>query len=418
MSEEQHNDPLEEFFQKKAREYDISYREEDWNALEERLDKVDARRASSRRWQMAAAAAFLLVALLGYFTYQNYRQINSLNRQLSQNEQVIEAPLQDRPADTGDESQAPKAGENTGGDITQDQSTGKEPVKQAVSSEERGPTKESPDRETAKFADYNRALVSLGDTCPTCGLSSMDQITTVDYSIIRPADTRGLAESSPSEPMMGMDEEAYGTQSAVSARRSGTPGTAVGLVVGPDLSTVGSVSNFRDPGYKIGITVDYSLNRNWAISVGAIHSRVRYTAKGDEYRPPSGYWNYGVQASKTIGECFLIDIPVNISYRFLHFNRSRLYASAGLSSYIMLNEDYRFRYDTNQSGLPQRWQEKTGTTHFMSNANLSIGYEYDVGGRISLRAEPFIRLPIKEVGWGNVNLYSMGTLVSLNYRFN
>jgi hypothetical protein len=31
---------------------------------------------------------------------------------------------------------------------------------------------------------------------------------------------------------------------------------------------------------------------------------------------------------------------------------------------------------------------------------------------LSLSAEPFIRVPIREVGWGNVKLYSVGSFVS------
>jgi hypothetical protein len=45
-----------------------------------------------------------------------------------------------------------------------------------------------------------------------------------------------------------------------------------------------------------------------------------------------------------------------------------------------------------------------------------VGYEFDLDRNISLRAEPFLRIPLREVGHANVNLYSVGSLVSINYN--
>ncbi len=43
MSEQSHKpeDTIEKFFQEKAREYEISYREEDWLKLKKKLDLMD-----------------------------------------------------------------------------------------------------------------------------------------------------------------------------------------------------------------------------------------------------------------------------------------------------------------------------------------------------------------------------------------
>ncbi|MDX1638828.1 MAG: hypothetical protein R3281_12715, partial [Balneolaceae bacterium] len=59
----EHNDPIEELFREKAGEFDIRYREEDWLKLENRLDKMDARRSRMRRWGWVAAACLLLFSL-------------------------------------------------------------------------------------------------------------------------------------------------------------------------------------------------------------------------------------------------------------------------------------------------------------------------------------------------------------------
>jgi len=94
MKDLNNNDPLEELFKSKSEQYDISYREEDWQNLKDRLDAADVRLANRNKRWLTAAAVLILFSLLGYFTYQNYQQINSLNEQLSQTEETINEPAQ------------------------------------------------------------------------------------------------------------------------------------------------------------------------------------------------------------------------------------------------------------------------------------------------------------------------------------
>jgi len=82
----------------------------------------------------------------------------------------------------------------------------------------------------------------------------------------------------------------------------------------------------------------------------------------------------------------------------------------------MQSEEYSFSYRAYQPGQEEGWSGKTGTSHWLSNAGFSIGYEFDVHSNWSMRVEPFIKVPVQEVGWGNVELYSMGSFISLNYK--
>ncbi|MEX0929098.1 MAG: hypothetical protein WDZ53_06800, partial [Balneolales bacterium] len=80
-------------------------------------------------------------------------------------------------------------------------------------------------------------------------------------------------------------------------------------------------------------------------------------------------------------------------------------------------EDYHFSYDSDDPALWEGWSDNTGSRHWLSNAGFSVGYELDIHRHWSLRAEPFLKVPIRGVGWGNVKLYSMGSFVSFNYKF-
>ncbi|MEX2603442.1 MAG: hypothetical protein WD361_04530, partial [Gracilimonas sp.] len=79
-------------------------------------------------------------------------------------------------------------------------------------------------------------------------------------------------------------------------------------------------------------------------------------------------------------------------------------------------EDYRFEYDYSKPGQTESLSENSGKAHLLSNAGFSVGYELDIHQSWNLRVEPFIKIPLQEVGWGNVKLYSVGSFISINYK--
>lgn len=420
MSDSTNKDPLEEFFQKKSGDYEISYREEDWQSLEGRLDALNVQYAARRRRRWAAAAVFLIISLLSYFIYQNYQEINSLNEQLSRQDQ--QQPVTN-PAPDSITGEATPENETSIPDIADLENTRDDNSAGNNDHNRLFDAGTQPDEEIAADAqpeqnqtDYGNATAPIAIselTCKECELSESTITGSQELETNRVSGT--YAANVPAITYMNAKDESQ-NRSGLALSGNGLSRVTFGLVLGPDMSTAGDLTNFYNPGSKIGITIDYSITDRWAVSLGAIRSKVNYKAGSSEYSPPAGYWYDGIEADLTRAACVLIDVPVNVSYRFLLRDQYRLYASAGLSSYIMLNEDYRFSYNNEQPEYPQRWNEDTGTKHFLSTANISVGYEYDLSKSISLRAEPFFRIPINEIGWGDVNLYSVGSLFSINYN--
>ncbi len=417
MSTNKHNteDPIEEFFQKKVQEFDISYREEDWMKLEKKLDMAARKRSLEKKRRWLIAASLLLFALLGYFTYQNYVSIDEINEQLSeQTEQQQDQSEQPGRLETIPEISIPEADDNT---VT-DQNTSQEMADESSNGdvEDQGQNTAGTGQTEQAQQEYLVSKQMSGELlvdevhCPECSLSSLDK--KVDPKVFATVESEEGNERTGNQAITP-DDARYGGGMIASSR------FALGFVASPDFSTVGSLSNFSDMGYKIGVAVEYRLTENLSVSGGVIQSDVRYTAQGGEYNPNQGYGNYGnsgILPDETFARCLILDIPINLKYNFLNFEHSRLYASTGIASYIMLNEEYDFRYDQNGDGLPQSWNERTGTGHLMSNVGFSIGLEYDIHPRWSLRAEPYVRVPLKGVGEGNVKLYSIGSFVSLNFQ--
>ncbi|MEX2574997.1 MAG: hypothetical protein WD317_11895 [Balneolaceae bacterium] len=413
------NDSLEQLLKKKAGEYDIPYREEDWLEIEKKLDARDIERTYRKRTALLAAASILIISLLSYFTFDSYTRINQIDRQLSDRlppaaEQIPDGEelLADRNQPDADEAIGPPGTDEPSGlsDGTDSTVPGTSSANRASSPVTAGPDETGEDPDKGNTVDFYSSDDNLTDTGEThrgeVSIPAVSQVRgdfpdmkmlTVSASAIReeqtPADRAG--------PDLG--KEAY-------------PRISAGLIMSPDLSTVGSISNFYDPGFKIGLTAEYNLTPALSVAAGVIHSKVRYVAHRGDHQP-SSYWAGGTMPDRTVGECLLLDIPVTLKFNFLNLSRSRFFTTAGLSSYIMLNEDYQFSYDSYSAGMEQGWSGKTRTAHWMSNAGFSIGYELDVHSNWSLRAEPFVKIPLKGVGWGNVKLYSMGSFVSFNYRF-
>ncbi|WP_138429695.1 hypothetical protein [Fodinibius saliphilus] len=410
MNEQSNNsDPLEEFFRKKSQEYDIEYREEDWENMETRLDKADKFRRQRRQKWLAAAVIALLFAVLTYITYNQQLTINKLANQLDSQQQITTVP-----------PSANSAPEKSDDIVSNDQPNN--PKSEDASKINKPPAINEKEQENL----HNKVALEDKQDTKEMGQLNLEKLVTnnfTDKNMELSTRFNEIASTIPTIKAVNRStwakaqEETSNQISATSLQPNPQFSRfSIGFLSGPDLSSVGTLSDFQTPGYKLGLSIEYKVTRNFAISVGVQRTKVQYQAKGDQYSPPPGYWSYGRVPDETIGRCILLDIPITIKYDFMHFNHSRLYASAGLSSYIMLDEDYQFNYQSYHPGLKKRWHQRTGTSHWLSNATLSVGYEIDITQELSLRATPFVKLPLKKVGWGNVHLYSLGSLFSINYN--
>ncbi len=414
MSEKKHNDPLEQFFKEKISEYDISYREDDWLALEKKLDERAALLTNQRRIRFAAAAIIFLFSLIGYFIYQNNSKIDSLNNKLdqqiannkgsrsdSENNEINEQEPRTLTGEVGTnkpERKAPSTLNNDSSTTFTDDTTETNMDIELV----------QPQNPESNIITYPKVeLVSLAQSVP---FTSIQKVSNGDNFGDLPTYS---VSANANKPGHGFNET---TRSSVDTdlRNSGFD---IGIMVSPDLSATGTISQFEQPGYKLGLRASYQLTSNISIQTGIIWSKVRYSSGLQNYDPSS----YPINSNNLNGiyaECMILDVPISLTYNFLDLSSSRFFVSAGFSSYVMLSEDYKFRYEHEHSYPYQEtnYSVRSGNTHLFSNTGFSLGYEFDIHENWSIIAEPFIKIPLREVGWGKVKLYSVGTFISLNYR--
>jgi hypothetical protein len=194
------------------------------------------------------------------------------------------------------------------------------------------------------------------------------------------------------------------------------------LLVSPDLTTVG-LTNFARPGINYGLLVEYRLTQRWSVQAGLIQSTKIYNANADAYQ---SLWKPVVPLLGIFGTCNMLDIPINVRFDVLSGKKiigrtgaaTRLFASAGLTTYIMQHEKYDYIYadPTNPAIKYRSWEGATGRYDF-SQLNLSMGYERPLSRRWSVQAEPFAKIPLIGVGYFKVRLVSIGVFVGLRYRF-
>ncbi|MDB5239554.1 MAG: hypothetical protein JWP57_179 [Spirosoma sp.] len=205
-------------------------------------------------------------------------------------------------------------------------------------------------------------------------------------------------------------------------------GMSVRFVVSPDLSGIG-LKDLSRPGTNVGLLLEYRMASRWTIQAGVLRSTKVYKASTAEYELPDYTAKWRVLPQSVDGRCNMLDIPLNLRYDVALRPRSngqppsRWFVSGGVTTYIMQKEDYEYIYaeadkvHVYPSAYPSMtgWHGKTGGYGF-SQLNLSMGYEQALSRRLSWQVEPFVKVPLKGVGYFKIDLLSTGAFFSLRYK--
>lgn len=218
---------------------------------------------------------------------------------------------------------------------------------------------------------------------------------------------------------IAIDEEAEDGKE--SEKKESTPTRwSVALLIAPDFSTTRS-GNLMAPGEAYGLTGSYRFAKRFTITTGILNTAKKYSAPGEDYHPPKGYWGNktnGVIPNEIYGECSVLEVPLTIQFDILQKSRSRFYVSSGLSSYRMMNERYEYSFNQANEGADLDWSSSRPSNYYFGVAHVSAGYERIISKHFSLGIEPYIKKPFRGIGWAAVELNTIGAYVNLRYRFN
>lgn len=188
---------------------------------------------------------------------------------------------------------------------------------------------------------------------------------------------------------------------------------ALNLGFSPDYSKV-VASEFGSMGYNLQVILDYKISQKWALRAGVIKSKKLYDAYPEDYTWPVKWGKPSSPLKEVTAACDMLDIPVSLSYQVLQKGPNKLYTSLGITNYKMMKEKYEYWYE-NDADPNLKWRKWEGSSGFFGAGivNMSVGLERKLTNFLSVQVEPFVKIPVKNVGFGNVKLLTTGIFLNI-----
>ncbi|MBS1660865.1 MAG: outer membrane beta-barrel protein [Bacteroidetes bacterium] len=182
-----------------------------------------------------------------------------------------------------------------------------------------------------------------------------------------------------------------------------------GLSIAPDFSSVNSLAGDK-PGSTLGITVDYQFANRWYLSSGIFLDRKNYAARAQDYHVPYDYYrmNNLHNVAFVKGSFNMIEIPLNLRYDFSVAGNTLFFASAGISSYLLTNENCNYYFDAFGRQDCKTFNYNNRSNTLFASYNLSLGVEAGLSNNLSLVIAPYIKIPARNLGFGQVQMNSVG----------
>lgn len=440
------NDRLEDFFRKAAASDDVTFNEEDWKKLEARLDAgedvVGAQKTPNTITATVVTATVLLFSALVLLNMR-YEVIDFSPTTTSAPAQVEKTDAASTgPTDTNNDLSSDSNGGNEenksqlqpvqaesvspGNGVDEVHSPQAQSNNGQLDASVRGNNRGQRDAGNVMLRDNGEKILSTagahtGDHFATSGLDRKklyDQLILLTPAMAEKNKQKADVQLPGAEEVdTGKAETTVKEELASEMKHVATPRLSLLLSFAPDFS---STSNqYSTPGKAYGAMIHYHVMKRWSLSAGVIKNNKRYTGDGEDYKPPTGYWKYytnGVVPYSIDGSCDILEFPVMLQYTIASNGKNRWLAGAGVSSYLMQSESYRYNFEEPNPGAKEGWDSKRSSRFLFNMVNFTIGYERQLLPGLMAGIEPYVKIPLEEIGWSNVKLFSAGASVTLRYK--
>lgn len=191
---------------------------------------------------------------------------------------------------------------------------------------------------------------------------------------------------------------------------------SMAISIGPEFNSASTVVG-GDPGFSAGLTFGFGITKKLDLLTGARYSLKKYNSGlGLRYSfPNTAAWDK-YTLTNLDATCAVLEIPLQASYNIMNNSKNMINLNAGISSYLMLKEDYDFKYNTSYGPTDKLLQKRNANQHLLSIVDLSATYFIKLKStNLKLGLEPFVKIPLSGVGEGNINLKSSGVSLKLRY---
>jgi hypothetical protein len=420
------------------------YKENDWNALEEMLDKHTKRRGMVYWLPVLGSAAALLLLFLGWWMFrtnpvQTSTKLQAANHHQRANTGAGEAVRQSASHNnTALQSQAvnhQQANTGTSGGSMRQPITHKQTSTNAanyyagnVQSGKTGSAGKS--FFTSSAAGSRRGSTGSGLGYKQNVLSGEPPVLKRDYTALTVVSATPVFEArvigSYQVNSYQINTPAVGAAKNLSAPGNGKdkikiksqaafrPQFAVSVLAAPDLNGVGSFQQGK-VGTNVGLLFSAGISKKFTISTGALYSVKPYLTNFEDYHTA---YQFHVNPVNVTADCRMLDIPLNLGYQVYNKQQNKLSIGTGLSSYIMLHEQYTFNYSSTYAYGPSGYTVPNSNKYFFGVLNLNATYERQLNSKVGISVEPYLKLPIANIGYSQVRLQSTGVAVGLKWNLN
>jgi hypothetical protein len=416
---------MDELFRKAADNYPLKTDNADWEKISKALDDPENEKpAGGFSFGRAAVAVILLIVLAGstwYFTksdsteektplVQNKKTVSEQNKisdskkSTTLNEQTIvdnNIPIVSKPSITVNEK-------NTVNNLRS------VPVKMSAS----GGTSKPADLSFKTLAQQNNTNTTVIDqenknswSNDKSNKNANTEILSANEPLKKAAET--ISENKKTETKKQGEENS--TTVTVKAKKGRT--STFYLVAGAaiDKSHI-AMQRFSKWGSSFGVTAGYNLNARLSIEAGVLSSTKKYYTGAQYFNVSKLAYSSAAKWKYFDGECRMIEIPVVVRYNFDATKNAQWFLTSGVSSYLMRKEIYDYEYEWYGQTKVGTHEYKNSAKNWISSIHVSGGVERQLFKNASLRIEPYVRIPIKKMGYGDLPISSAG--LNIGYRHN
>jgi hypothetical protein len=187
-----------------------------------------------------------------------------------------------------------------------------------------------------------------------------------------------------------------------------------GLVGGPGFNTIKN-QEFKKAGWNIGLVGGYYFSKKFSVETGLLFSQKYYTTMGDYFsmKEIGSAMPSAMKIMAVDGYSKMIEIPVLFCYDFIQNNKRSFFSLAGFSSYMLTNEDNQYHTSMNGTEEMMYGTYKNNKRYFAASLDLGVGYAQKFGNKNNIRFQPYLQIPLKGVGVGNLQIMGAGLLIAI-----
>ncbi len=125
-----------------------------------------------------------------------------------------------------------------------------------------------------------------------------------------------------------------------------------------------------------------------------------------------------MKVMKLRGTSKVLEIPLHLRLDIFNNRNHRFFSSVGFSSFLLTRESNEYQTSLNGTEELILAHYKTNRNYLGASIDLAVGYEKNIGKKNNIRFQPYLQLPVKGIGVGNLKVMSTGLHIAITRSAN